>query len=72
MIQVDRRLLPKEVDHTAPFLPTLEEIAEGCAKIRQTWTEAEKRKRRGELLPEPWTVPIMPVPEEANLSANRF
>lgn len=41
---------------TAYYLPTPEEIAEGCRLIQAEWTEAERR-RRGAWMFSSWTVP---------------
>lgn len=48
---------------TAHYLPTPEEIAEGCRLIQAEWSEAERRKRGAWMLSS-WTVPG--VTSEAN------
>lgn len=40
------------------YIPTQAEIASECRKIRQSWSEAERRARAGEVS-RPWIVPMM-------------
>jgi hypothetical protein len=46
------------MDDKDAYLPTAEEIAEGCRRIQATWTEAE-RKKRLVYQPAPLTVQII-------------
>ena len=43
---------------TERYIPTLEEIAEECAKIREGWTEERWRRQRET---KDWEVPVIEV-----------
>jgi len=40
------------------YIPTLRDIEEATAKIREGWSEAEHKKRAGVIVP-PWTFPMV-------------
>lgn len=48
------------------YLPSAEEIAAVCARIRGTWTpeETERRRVRKQPIQPPWTVPVIELPPD--------
>ncbi len=47
------------------YLPSAEEIAAGCARIRGTWTPEETERRRvRKPHARPWTVPVIELPPD--------
>lgn len=55
-----RRKLTVDERHelAAKYLPTPAEIAAACLAMQAEWSEAEKARRRGQIV-EPWDVPVV-------------